>query len=257
MKDSTTHEEPAKPKRRSIWRSWSLRTLFGLVAICATGMGWVSYQLRVGLLHEEVCANIRELGGMVSSTRAEMVYLGPIAIPVTSKTQAWLKVVGAEKATTRTEKVTLHDWAKGDRLEKTIDELSRLEWFKHLSLYGCPMNQAQLTRLLENTHVDTLYLEGMQVDRRGMPCLRNSQTRWLLLARTQFSDPGIDDLPDTLEYFDATRTRISDEGLDKFVHRTNLKKLILRRTQVTEAGVTRLRKQMPWCTISWEPLKNP
>lgn len=257
MPETQPHEEPPQPKRRSLWRSWSLRTLFVFVALCAAALAWASYQLRVGQLHEEVCENVRELGGMVGTIRAEQVYLGPFPIAITDKRQAWLKAMGAEDATTRTGRVVLHEYSRGNRLEKTIDELSRLEWFQHLSLYGCPMDQAQLTRLLENTQVDTLYLESMTVDRRGIPCLRDTKTRWLLLARTQFSDPGIDDLPITLEYFDATRTRISDEGLDKFVRLKNLQKLILRRTRTSEEGVERLRQKMPWCQISWEPLRNP
>lgn len=257
MPESKPHEQPTNPKRRSLWRSWSLRTLFAFVAICALATAWASYQLRLGQLHKEVAENLRQLGAMAGETRAEKVYLGPIAISITDKRQAWLKALGVEDATTRTGRVVLYERSKGERLEKTIDELSRLDWFKHLSLYGCPMDQAQLARLLESTNVDTLYLEGMKVDRRGIPCLRDTKVKWLLLARTQFSDPGIDDLPISLEYLDATRTRISDEGLDKFVRLTNLKVLILRRTPATEEGIERLREKMPQCRIAWEPLKQP
>lgn len=244
-------------KQRSIWRRWSLRTLFVFVALCALGLTWASHQLRIGQLNGEVSKNVRQLGGMVEAARAEQIYLGPFSIPITDQRQSWLKRLGIENATDRIGRVVLYQRSSGDRLEETIDELSRLDWFKHLSLYGCPMKQDQLARLLENTRVDTLYLEGMEVERRGIPCLRNSQTRWLLLARTQFSDPGIDDLPLTLEHLDATRTRISDQGLDKFIRLKNLKVLNLRRTPTSQAGIQQLQKEMPWCQIAWEPLTNP
>lgn len=231
--------------------------MFVVVAICSVGLAWASYQIRIGQLHVEVSENVRQLNGNVSLGIAEEVYLGPIPIAITDQRQAWLKTLAMADATRRVGRVILYERSSDERLDKLVDELAQLDSFKHLSLYGCRLNQAQLARLLENTQVDTLYLESMSVDRRGMPCLRNTQTRWLLLARTQFSDPGIDDLPPTLEYFDATRTRITDKGLDKFVHRKNLKMLVLRRTPTTEAGIQRLREKMPWCEISWEPLENP
>lgn len=257
MPDSISPAETSQPKRRSIWRHWSLRTLFVVVAICGMGLAWASYQLRLGQLHREVGEKIRQLGARAEAARAQQVYLGPISIPITDKRQSWLKTFGAENATSRVGPVVLSKRPSGKELDQAIDELSRLDSFPHLSSYGSSITQAHLARLLETTHVDTLYLEGMPVDRHGIPCLKDSGVLWLLLARTQFSDPGIDDLPDSLEFFNATRTRISDEGLDKFVRLKNLKGLILRRTPTSEAAVDKLREKMPWCEISWELLRKP
>ena len=256
MSDTIATAETTRPKRRSLWRHWSLRMLFGLVAIVAVLFGLISHQMRVARLHAEVAANLRAMNVDAASSRATHLYLGPIPIEITDQRQAMLEKFGAKGLTFRVGRVIFRDGMGGKRLTKTIDELSRLDSFSHLSLYGGELTQSELTRLLETTQVDTLYLENMPVDRRGIPCLRESKTKWLLLARTQFSDPGIDDLPMTLEYLDATRTRISDQGLDKFVRLKNLQVLILRRTQATEEGIEHLREKMPSCRIAWEPLRK-
>ncbi|MEM9828312.1 MAG: hypothetical protein AAF958_17115, partial [Planctomycetota bacterium] len=64
-------------------------------------------------------------------------------------------------------------------------------------------------------------------------------------------------LPSTLQYLDATRTRIHDDGLNGFVRLANLRTLKLNRTPTTKAAIERLRAKMPWCNIQWEPLVTP
>ncbi|QDU73303.1 hypothetical protein Pan97_02720 [Bremerella volcania] len=249
--------ETTQPKRRGFWRRLSLRMLLVLVALVAVLFGLVSHQMRVARLHADVANNLRAMSVDVASTRATHLYLGPIPIEITDQRQAMLDKFGANDLTYRIGRIVFREDMREEKLNKTINELRRLDSFFHLSSYGSEITQTELARLLEDTHVDTLYLEGMKVDRRGIPCLHGSEVRWLLLARTQFSDPGIDDLPDTLEHLDVTRTRITDQGLDKFVRLKNLKTLILRRTPASEEGIEALRQKMPWCRIAWEPLTNP
>jgi hypothetical protein len=79
-----------------------------------------------------------------------------------------------------------------------------------------------------------------------MPHLNQPGLTWLCLAHTQFSDPAIQDLPASLEYFNATRTRITDRGLSGFVRLKHLKELKLRRTPTSEEAVEQLRGEMPW-----------
>ncbi len=90
-----------------------------------------------------------------------------------------------------------------------------------------------------------------------MKWLNHDGLIWLCLNRTQLSDPALNNLPDTLEYFDATRTRIDDDGLNSFVRLKNLKTLDIRRTPTSENAISSLRHRMPWCEIKWEPLRQP
>ena len=115
---------------------------------------------------------------------------------------------------------------------------------------------AELTRLLSHVQIQKLYIQGAQLSRQRLPFQDQENMTWLCVARTQFSNPAIDDLPLSLTFFDATRTRINDDGLERFTRLRNLKRLILRRTPTTEQGIQKLRDRMPWCRIRWESLVN-
>lgn len=88
-----------------------------------------------------------------------------------------------------------------------------------------------------------------------MRWLSGTQLTSLHLARSEFSDSAIQDLPDTLEYLDLTRTRISDAGLMGFVRLKRLKKLLLLCTPTSAEGIEDLQSRMKSCDIRWEPLK--
>jgi hypothetical protein len=90
-----------------------------------------------------------------------------------------------------------------------------------------------------------------------MDWLNHDGLVWLCVRRTQFSNPAIEDLRQSLQYLNATRTRISDHGLQSFVRLDNLRILNLRRTPTSESAIDALRAQMPWCVIEWEPLTQP
>jgi hypothetical protein len=99
-------------------------------------------------------------------------------------------------------------------------------------------------------------MQYAQLPRTRIPALNQKCLIWLCVARTEFSNPAIEDLPDSLVYFDATRTRIDDQGLKDFLRLRNLRKLVLLRTPTTEAGIDRLKATMPWCDVAWEPLQR-
>ena len=61
----------------------------------------------------------------------------------------------------------------------------------------------------------------------------------------------IDD-PDSLDVMDLEGTRITDVGLAKLEKFKRLKFVVLRRTQVTQAGVTRLQRSLRNAWIWWE-----
>jgi hypothetical protein len=89
-----------------------------------------------------------------------------------------------------------------------------------------------------------------------MPYLNQRGLTWLCLSHTQFSDAAIQDLPSSLEYFNATRTRISDRGLPGFLRLTQLQTLNLSRTPTSRQAIEELQAQMPWCKTKWERLAH-
>jgi len=62
-----------------------------------------------------------------------------------------------------------------------------------------------------------------------------------LAAVKQFAD---------LEFLTLAGTRITDVGLEQLVGMTNLKQLILFKTQITDEGVKKLQQALPNCRIT-------
>ncbi len=253
----TSQQEAQSPATKRSWRlRWSLRVLFVIVGLAAIGMAWVSYQMRMGYVHEDAAKKLRELGASVDWQLAETTQVGPNAYRVEKKVPPWMERLGVGGMFQRVSWVQISNRIP-NRIEEVIEQIIRLERLPHFSSYNAPLTEPQLERLLDHVQIETLYVQSMKLGRERIPCLQNTNLKWLLVARTQFSNPAIDDLPLSLEYFDATRTRISDEGLEKFVRLKNLQKLILRRTPTSKSAIDELQKKMPWCEIEWEELRVP
>lgn len=135
--------------------------------------------------------------------------------------------------------------------------IKSIRQFKTLSFYDTGISEAVLTDLLAHIRIQQLYLRSEVVGRGRLDWLNHDGLTWLSVSRTQFSNPAIDSLPMTLRLLDATRTRINDAGLEKFIRLTNLRRLNLRRTPTSQPAVEALRKKMPWCEIQWELLTKP
>ncbi len=258
--------EDSGKKKRS-WRlRWSMRFLFLFVGLVAIGLGWVSYQMRMGHLHEEVAKKLTELGSHVSwkltQRQAVPIYASPAATAATpqmayfdvKRASDWMLAIGAEPIFQRIKNVYFQKNARGE-LDDFLREIERLDDIEGVSLHGVAISEDQLEHLLHRFNLETLGFFESSIGRRPMPFLRDTQLKWLGFSRTHLSDEVLDDLPGSLEYLDATRTRITDEGLKKLVRLKNLKELKLRRTPTSQAAIEDLKKKMPWCQISWAPLK--
>lgn len=244
------------PKTRS-WRiRWSLRVLFVFIGLIAIGMAWISYQMRMGHVHEDAAKKLRELGVSIDWKLVETTPLSPNSYRVEKKLPSWMERLGVGAMFQRLSRVQISDQSP-EKVDLAVQQIVRLKQLPHFSSYNAPLTETQLETLLDHVQFESVYLQSMKLGRGPIPCFQNSNITWLLVARTQFSNPAIDDLPMSLEYFDATRTRISDEGLEKFVRLKNLQKLILRRTPTNKSAINDLRKKMPWCEIEWEELRVP
>lgn len=71
-------EASVKKARRRI--RWSLRVLFVFIGLIAIGMAWVSYQMRMGHVHEDAAKKLRELGVSIDWKLVETTQLSPTVI---------------------------------------------------------------------------------------------------------------------------------------------------------------------------------
>ncbi|MDC0308346.1 MAG: hypothetical protein P8M30_03875 [Planctomycetaceae bacterium] len=142
-------------------------------------------------------------------------------------------------------------------LSTVLPLLSSLEELEGLSCYSAPLTDADIQEILRGTHVTNLSIGEVKLPRTELRWLNQEGIKFLLVRRTNFSNPAIANLPLSVQHFNAERTRINDDGLDSFVRLTNLTSLKLKRTPCTAAGIEDLRQKMPWCKIEWAPLKRP
>ncbi len=231
-----------------------------LGALLLGTMCW-GYWLFEGYRHRQVADVIRSEGGWVDWSHWESIPVPAAkgARFTTSRkvsTLPWYaEKTGLSMAFRRLTYVTLQD--KDRDPKPALDELRTLGKLDSLSLYGVEATGPMLAEVLRDVQIRRLFIQGTPIGRGRLRWLNHESLVWLCVARTQFSNPAIDSLPISLEYFDATRTRINDEGLAKFKRLTNLKTLKLKRTPTTGAAIEQLQREMPWCGIGWEPLKQP
>lgn len=241
-----------------------MRAFLVLIALMAVGLGWISYHLRVGQLHESIADKAANHGALI---RWKLQRTEPVQMTMATGTTTsffvtkkggpdWMMRLGVEPVFQRMEAITFRQHS-AKQLEALLQDIEPLDRIKILSIDSVPVSESHIERLLDSLEIETLAICNTSIGRRPMPCLRESRLTWLSFHRTQLSDVALDDLPETLTHFDATRTRITDDGLDKFVRLKSLKTLVLRRTPTSQAAIEKLQSEMPWCNIAWEPLKNP
>ncbi len=253
---------PTRPWKYNRWFRFRLRTLLILVTVVAVLLGIAMHRLNVGREHRLVAERIRQLGCSVTWSppkrmRMPAVYRGggqlfrlsppPDALP------EWLEDSFLADAFYRIERIEMHHTPRKN-VNGAVDELVKLDRVPSISIYTRSLDDRHLEQLLLSVQVDKLYAANATLDRGRMPYLNQRGLTWLCLAHTQFSYPAIQDLPSSLEYFNATRTRISDQGLPGFARLKQLKSLNLRRTPTSSEAIESLRAQMPWCEIEWERL---
>ncbi|PQO27078.1 hypothetical protein [Blastopirellula marina] len=259
-------------KKKRSWRlRWSLRVLLVFVALVAIGLGWVSYQMRVGYLHDDVAANLTEVGGRVAWKLTRTVRIMPHSSQTpgggqtfffgvaTRKIKAgpdWMQSLGVEPAFQRIEYAYFHDKSP-EKLARFLLEIERLNRIAGVHLSQAPLQEEQLEHLLAQVEMEGLGIGETTIGNRRIPSLQDTKLKFLSVSNTPFSDMLLDDLPDSLTYLDATSTKITDDGLPKLIRLKNLVSLKLALTPTSEAAIDALRQKMPWCTIEWEPLEQP
>lgn len=247
-------DSPAPAAKRNRRVRWSLRVLLALVAVIAVGLGWVSYQMRVGYMHEETANFLQKHGGKVKWKRYERIQNPNRPSSVDREMPAWIRSIGADPMFWRIDEVFLFDEMSPEELDEAVDHVCRLDRIRYLNCDNSEITEAQLARIVEEVEMELLFAYSAPIGGGPMPWLRDTKLTHLKLSKTKFSDVAIDDLPLSLEKLSAHNTQITDQGLEKLVRLTNLKKLILRRTPTSREAIDELRAKMSWCDIEWAPM---
>lgn len=251
-----TKEPSPRPKRfRQPWH----RLLFAFGVIIGLAV-WGMY-FYDGYHHRSVARSLESRGNTVTLTHRKTISLpkrpGLPGTPLTeiSTLHPLVESTGLGNIVRRIHRVTIRS-SDPRNLKLSLSQVSSLGKIHSLSFYETGVTEQALTVVLNRIFVEHLYIASEKLSRRRMPWLNHEGLKWLCVARTQFSDPAIDDLPQSLEYFDATRTRISDQGLSKFKRLRHLKTLKLRRTPTSQEAINDLKSDMTGCEIQWQPLET-
>ncbi len=279
MPDPAAEPIPPKTKRSSWALRWSLRAFVALISLACIVFALFAHWMRQGQIHEDVAANVLPMGGEIAW---KLTHLEPLGLEAPQKATgtgsgvvighidfevkggpAWMRNLGVEQAFQRIE----HIWLFGpsedqlifeqpkDHLDDFLREVARLSEVKGVGICNVAISEGQIEWLL--THVATTRLtvtETPSIGSQPMPFLRDSNLTEIVFANTGLSDAVLDDLPDTLNYLDISDTKVTDQGLEHLVRLKNLKRVVIDQTATSKAAIEKLRKEMPWCDILWEPM---
>ena len=243
---------------------FGLRFLLICILACALVCAWFARQLSEGRRHQQIAVKLQAIGCDIGfSHRKEVPMANPPAwllvgggIPYEeiSTLPGFLERTGLALAVRRVSRVAIRSRSDMSASLELVKELGSVDT---LSFGDTGVTQPQLADTMNSIRLRSVYLKSESLPRTRIRWLNHAGLTWLCVKRTQFSNPAIEDLPQSLEYFDATRTRINDDGLSSFVRLANLTSLDLRRTPTSKNAIEVLRTQMPWCKIKWEPLVQP
>ncbi len=252
MKHSASNTaNTTKPRLR--WFQFRLRTLMLLILLAAIGL---KIQM-TGARQRKAVAAIRHLtGSILYDYQCDPNGRERRRIP-SSLPQTWLRSLLGPDFSHRV--VSVH--FRRSRQPEIGDAdlmpyLGQLKDLRVVSLRKTNITNEGLRHLRDHKHLHSLYLESTKINEGNLDQLKGLRLDWLCLSRTRASDMGLKSLQDmiSLRYLDLTRTKVTDAGLQYIKGLRNLTALNLRRTEVSRRGAERLQKDLPNCTVYWEPL---
>jgi serine/threonine protein kinase/Leucine-rich repeat (LRR) protein len=132
--------------------------------------------------------------------------------------------------------------------------LAPIAGLEELSLANAGLNDASLGQLPKLPALKRLVLDGNEIRGTGLTALSTQPA----LVDLSLGCPTLTDLYaknlaelKQLKRLSLAGSSISDAAIQHLEGLTNLEMLNLSRTKVTQAGVERLRKALPACTIQW------
>lgn len=132
-----------------------------------------------------------------------------------------------------------------------VDDLAPLKLLPNLRVLNCtnaPLSGADFEALANLHALETLYLDGTELDDDGLAQLRGlTSLKALYLGRTKIDDAGLSNLRGLrgLTSLSLANTAVTDAGLAPLRDLHQLQTLVLRNTKVTPKGVQDLGRSLP------------
>lgn len=238
-------QQSRKSRRRRLWPA--IVVLLVLILIL------IALPFYDGKRHQRIAEELESRGAVVLFSHFQLVNTGT-HFEYQSALPDFMDQTNLSLGVRRIRKVRVVGSSELPAVLPLVRQIGELD---QLALMSSGMTASQLESLLSDMRVSSLDIRGCRLPQTGIPWLNREDLTYLVVERTNFSNPAIDDLPDSLTGLNAVGTLINDDGLDSFLRLKHLRVLALTGTPCTEAAIEDLRKKMPWCKIEWEPTVKP
>ncbi|QDV70173.1 Leucine Rich repeats (2 copies) [Rosistilla carotiformis] len=253
MQEGSAPTRAMNPK----WRRYSLRTFLIVVIILCILLGRIAttasrqrnamlefQRLGVSVLYEHQW-NHSKTSRSLSSRLLEPLthYVDPnFLLPVHIVRTRYLEAPSLQAGATYTS-------------AEVIDPIAKLSGIRSLSLTHTEVTNQDIAQLAKLRDLESLDLHMTKMHEGPIPGLDQLRLKRLMLNRTRVDDDSIAALRKmtSLEYLDLTRTKVTDAGLKHLESLPKLRKLVLRRALVTQAGYDAFKKTHPNVEVAWRP----
>ncbi|MFT5527549.1 MAG: hypothetical protein ACI9HK_005531 [Pirellulaceae bacterium] len=124
-----------------------------------------------------------------------------------------------------------------------------------LSLYRIPLTDDGMQSLKAFHNLKNLEIQGGDITTSGMRSLSELHSLEMIsLTNVNIGNAGLGYLPRTIRQLSLREVSLTDDAIDQLAG-TNLEQLVLLDTQITAAGINRLRTLLPNCKFRISP--NP
>jgi hypothetical protein len=247
-------EPLSKPRR---FFRFSLRTMLLLVLVAAIPLALVQWRLARARQTNEIVAAIERDGGHVRFDYEVQrgLYAGLMRWVPGSAEQLAGKAFFGDVLEVKFPRIAMH-WPAIEATDDTLALLDRLPHLRRLSIVSEGLTDRGLASLA-NCKLSRLELHTYNVTDNGLRSLANCRSlkRITLTGCSQITPDAlapIAGLP-ALDHLQIQWTRINDEGLRALEGSRTLRTIVVwDEDNITRAGIERLQKALPYCTVKWD-----
>ncbi len=145
------------------------------------------------------------------------------------------------------------DFSKTGVTDEGLRKLAKLRWLTRLNLTATKVSSSSLPALAEFRTLESLLLGGTGVGDEGLESLgKLAALKTLSLAGTKVTDAGVarlEPLAASIEELYLYDLKLTDASCKLFERMPKLKRLVIRRTGITDEAANRLGEKLPNCAI--------